>query len=78
MRITFELLELMDETCCEDASQFVVVLIPTKETLFADYLRRNTQIQLRESLREVIEELMIHEEAAQKKLFEFLPSQDLL
>lgn len=68
MRITFALLELMDEICRENGCQFVVVLIPTKESVFSDYLLGNPEMHLRE----VIEELVIHEEAARKELLEFL------
>ena len=68
MRITFELLKQMDMASRENSSHFVVVLIPTKETVFADYLLSNPQIHLSE----IIEKLICDEEAARKQLIEFL------
>lgn len=68
MRITMQLLSLMDKTCRENGCQLVVVLIPTKETVFADYLLRAPQLHLRE----VVAELIIHEEKARKRLGDFL------
>ncbi len=68
MRITFELLKQMDMASRENGSHFVVVLIPTKETVFADHLLSNPQIHLSE----IIEKLISDEEAARKQLIEFL------
>jgi len=68
MRITFELLTLMDKTCHVTGCQLVVVLIPTKETVFADYLLRNPEMHLGR----VVAELVEHERRARTKLLEFL------
>src|SRR5262249_6221702 len=68
MRITFELLGMMDKVCHENGCQFVVVLIPTKETVFADYLLRDSQAYLGG----VIAELVGHEQGARARLVEFL------
>jgi len=48
--------------------KMVVALIPTKETVFADYLLKNSEIQLKQ----VIEDLIRNEQEARKQLVEFL------
>src|SRR5437667_11800439 len=65
MRITFELLKRMDEMCRQNGAQMVVVVIPTKETVFADYLLRGQQVHLHD----VIERLVANERDARKQLF---------
>jgi hypothetical protein len=67
MRITFNLLKDMNEKCRESNSRFAVVVIPTKELVFEDYLEHNANIQLVE----VIDELLLNERRARKELFEF-------
>jgi hypothetical protein len=51
-----------------DACQLVVVLIPTKETVFADYLLGNPGVHLGE----VVAELVNDEQRARERLLEFL------
>jgi hypothetical protein len=68
MRITFHLLALMDKTCQENGCQLVVVVIPTKETVFADYLLRDRHLPLRD----VISDLVHNEEDATRRLLNFL------
>ena len=41
VRITKKLLRDMNEACLKNGSRFVVVVIPTKEMVFADYLEQN-------------------------------------
>lgn len=79
MRITFELLAMMDGMCHKHGCQFVVALIPTKEMVFREYLLRDAQLPLRD----VIAEAILNEEEARKHLFDFLklrniPSVDVL
>jgi hypothetical protein len=68
MRITFELLKAMDQVCREHGCRFAVVMIPTKETVFADYLLREPGIHLRD----VISDLVRNEAEARRRLVEFL------
>src|SRR4029077_12117142 len=46
MRITFELLKEMNEKCQKNNVQFVVVVIPPKEMVFADYFQNNPSLPL--------------------------------
>ena len=41
MRITFKLLAEMNEISRQNQAQFIVVIIPTKEMVFAEYLEYN-------------------------------------
>lgn len=68
MRITFRLLLDMKNTCAEKGCRFAVVIIPTKETVFAGDLEGKSQIHLHESLDKVI----ANERVARKKLTDFL------
>jgi|WetSurMetagenome_2_1015567.scaffolds.fasta_scaffold00167_18 hypothetical protein len=67
MRITMRLLKDMNESCRKNGSQFVVVIIPTKEMVFADYLEHNAKVHLGD----VIDDLLANERIARKDLFEF-------
>jgi hypothetical protein len=73
MRITFTLLTLMNQACQQQACRLAVVLIPTKEMVFADHLLRNPQVHLRE----VIASLVENEREATAKLHEFLDRADI-
>lgn len=68
MRITFELLGMMARMCQENGCQLLVVLIPTKETVFAEYVTRNPEMRLRD----VIVDVVNHETRAKGQLVEFL------
>jgi hypothetical protein len=68
MRLTFKLLEMMHAECLASGCRLVVVLIPTKETVFADYLLESSRIHLRD----VIAELIDQEGVARKRVVEFL------
>jgi SGNH hydrolase-like domain, acetyltransferase AlgX len=68
MRITFELLALMNHACHENGCQLVVVLIPTKETVFTDHLLRDPYLPLKE----VVADLVNNEREARQRLLEFL------
>jgi hypothetical protein len=68
MRITFHLLNEMDSMCRQEGCRFLVVIIPTKETVFGDYLEKNSQLHLHEALDRVI----TNERSARKALFEYL------
>lgn len=68
MRITFELLKTMDEVCRKNGCQFIVVVIPTKETVFADFLQGNQGVHLNAE----IEKVLVNERLARANLFAFL------
>jgi hypothetical protein len=68
MRITFELIKQASELCKKDGVEFIVVVIPTKETVFSDYLEHNTKIPMSGT----VDELISSERAARAQLFEFM------
>jgi lysophospholipase L1-like esterase len=68
LRITFKLLDEMNRTCRSNNIAFVVAVIPTKETVFADYLEHNSPLPLND----VMDKLIANERIARSKLFAFL------
>src|SRR5262249_25180710 len=46
MRITFRILKETSDICVQNHIQFLVVVIPTKETVFAKYLEHNSKVHL--------------------------------
>jgi hypothetical protein len=68
MRITFTLLQEMNEICRQNHAQFLVVVIPTKEMVFSDYLEHNSKLPLAD----VLDKLVANERLAREKMFKFL------
>jgi hypothetical protein len=68
MRITFELIKEMNETCQQHHVRFVVVVIPIKEEVFSDYLEHNPKLPLSD----VLDKLLPNDRLARQKTFEFL------
>src|SRR6266446_122685 len=68
MRITFELLQEMNELCKQSNIQFVVVVIPTKEMVFSDYLEHQPNLPLHDA----IDTLLASERSASEQLFRVL------
>ena len=68
MRITFELIKQASELCKKDGVEFIVVVIPTKETVFSEYLEHNTKIPMSDT----VDELIASDRAARAQLFEFM------
>jgi hypothetical protein len=68
MRITFKLLAEMKEICQQNHVQFLVVVIPTKEMVFSDYLEHNPQL----ALSDVLDKLVANERLARERTFQFL------
>jgi hypothetical protein len=68
MRVTLALLKDMDRACRNNGCSFVVVLIPTKESVFAEYLRSEPTLHLRDAVEAVIS----NEKMARAKLTESL------
>jgi hypothetical protein len=73
MRITFELLKQMNETCRQNHVQFMVVVIPTKEMVFSEYLEHNSKIPLDD----VIDNLLVNEGVALQQTFAFLTNSNI-
>jgi hypothetical protein len=67
MRITFRLLKEMNDICQQNHIQFVVVAIPTKETVFAEYLEHNPKL----ALSDTIDKLLPNERMARAATFKF-------
>jgi hypothetical protein len=68
MRIAFRLLQDMNDACVKAGCRFAVVIIPTKETVFAEFLEGKREIHLHESIDKVI----ANERVAHAKLIAFL------
>jgi hypothetical protein len=68
MRITFQLLREMDRICRDNGCSLRVVIIPTKETVFADYLLRAPKLHMKET----IESVIVNEREARAELGRFL------
>lgn len=68
MRITFDLLKEMEKLCRQEGCRLLVVIIPTKETVFSEYLEKEPRPHLHEALDRVI----VNERSAKKTLLEFL------
>jgi len=73
MRITFELMKEMNETCRQNHVQFMVVVIPTKEMVFSEYLDHNSKIPLDD----VIDDLLVNERVALQQTFTFLTDSNI-
>jgi len=67
MRITFRLLDDMNQICRANNIEFVVAIIPPKEAVFADYLEHNNNLPLSD----VLDKLIANERVAHEKVFEF-------
>ena len=66
MRITFDLLKEMEKLCRQEGCRLLVVIIPTKETVFSEYLEKEPRPHLHEALDRVI----VNERFAKKTLLE--------
>jgi len=73
MRITFELMQRMNDLCRKNNAQFVVVIIPTKEMVFSKYLEHNPNL----SLGNVFDDLLVNEREARQKLLTFLNNSNI-
>jgi len=73
MRLTFHLLREMNAICASNQIEFVVAIIPTKETVFARYLENNAQVAMSDILQKVI----VNERLARQRLFEVLKEEGI-
>lgn len=67
-RITLDLLKQMSREAHESGAEFIVVVIPTKETVFAEYLKSANGVRLRKP----IEQLVADERVATAELLSAL------
>jgi SGNH hydrolase-like domain, acetyltransferase AlgX len=65
MRLTERLLQDMNTLCATKGAQFIVAVIPTKETVFARYIEHNPKLAMNETLDKVI----VNERLARQALF---------
>jgi hypothetical protein len=68
MRVTFELLQETQELCEQNHIQFLVVVIPTKELVFSDYLEHNSNLPLDD----LMDKLLVYEREAESETFRFM------
>ena len=73
MRITSKLLQEMNRTCQENRCTLTVVIIPSKETVFSEYLLREPGLHLRSVVRSLIRD----ESAATATLTAFLEKNEI-
>ena len=73
MRITFQLLNGMNEICHQNHAQFLVVVIPTKEMVFADYLEHKPDLPLSD----VVDKLLVNERLAMQKTAQFFTDSNI-
>ena len=73
MRITFSILNEMRDLCSAQGADFRVILIPTKEMVFADYLEHRKDLPLGKQ----IDELLWNERQAREKTIAFLTNADI-
>ena len=73
MRITFKLLHDMNELCKQNNIRLAVVVIPTKEMVFAPYLEHNSQMPLGD----VMGKLIPNERLAMERTFQFLSDEKI-
>jgi hypothetical protein len=73
MRITFGLLKEMNDICKANHMQFVVVVIPTKESVFSEYFERNRGLPLSD----VLSNLRENDQLARDRLFTFMTKADI-
>jgi hypothetical protein len=68
MRITFRLLGEMNDLCAKRGCRFVLLAIPTKEMVFAEYLERSEHRHLHDA----VVKLIGNERLARERLFKYL------
>jgi len=73
MRITFELLKKTSEICQQNHIQFLVVVIPTKEMVFSEYLEHNPKLPLSD----VLDKLIFNERLARAQMFKFMTDNNI-
>jgi hypothetical protein len=73
MRISFRLLREMNEACRSRGIRFIVVVIPTKESVFSSYLEHAPSLPLGD----IVDKLIANERAARDKLFAFLADEGI-
>lgn len=65
MRLTFQLLQQMNALCAQHHVQFIVAVIPTKETVYSRYLEHNPRVRMTA----IIDKVIASERSARQTLF---------
>lgn len=68
MRITLKLLEDMHKLAQKNEARFIVLIIPTKEMVFAEYLEADRSL----TLYDIVRKLLANERVARQQVFAFL------
>lgn len=68
MRITFKLLQDMKAICDQNHIQFLILVIPTKDSVFSPLFEQRSDV----ALSDVIRKVAFNERLAREKMFEFL------
>ena len=63
----------MSEICQQNHVQFLVVVIPTKEMVFSEYLEHNSQLPLSDA----IDKLLVSERLARAETFKFMADNNI-
>jgi hypothetical protein len=68
MRITFHLLEEMNRTCHKNGCRLTVVIIPSKETVFAEFLLHQQHLHLKDVVESLIQNERLATAATKQRL----------
>jgi hypothetical protein len=73
MRLTFNLLKEMNAICASNHVQFLVAVVPTKETVYSRYLEHNPQL----ALSDVLDKVIANERLARQELFAMFKQENI-
>ncbi len=73
LRISLDLIDRMNVICMEKKTEFVVLLLPTKESVYADYIGNNSLLPNSE----MIDELLRNENEVRKIVINHLNKNDI-
>ena len=54
LRISLDMIDRMNETCKEKNTEFIVLLIPTKESVYSDFIGNNSSLPNSETIDELL------------------------
>ena len=73
LRISLDLIDKMNMLCKEKNTEFLVVLIPTKESVYSDFIGNNSSLPSAE----IIDELLANESEVRKLVINHLDNNDI-
>ena len=73
LRISLDLIDKMNMVCKEKNTEFLVVLIPTKESVYSDFIGNNSSLPNTE----IIDELLANENEVRKLVINHLDNNDI-